>query len=151
MSNHVHKHYFSLIALFVLLSSGCPFGQEPDEFFFDCFVVNESNSSVKVLLHLRGNLPPYDSVFIAPGEMSSIGRYFATGWSSYDCDARKIQFIFENGKGYVCTLRPDNTTNDSALCFLGAKDPFVAPQLPNEGFGSITTITQEDFENAFEL
>ena len=43
------------------------------------------------------------------------------------------------------------TTNGSELCFLGSTDLFQAPRLPNNGFGSITTITQKDFENAFDL
>lgn len=148
MNRSLTKKLTLISILLINLFSGCV---EPEKISFDCHIANNSSSGLKVLLHRRSNIPPYDSISIAPGETSSIGSYLALSWSSYACDARKIQFIFDNGKGYVCTIMPNLTTNDSELCFLGGKDPFIAPRLPDEGLGSITTITQEDFENAFDL
>lgn len=138
----------SLLASAILIGSlGCV---EPEDVRFDCFIENSSSSQVKVLLHLREELPPYDSVFIAAGETASLGDYFAPAWASYACEARKVQFIFNDNRGYICTMS-EFSLNESAFCFREGKDPFVAPRLPNNGFGSITTITEEDFENAFDL
>lgn len=123
---------------------------EPGENLYTCNIKNESASELKVRLFLRGNLPPYDSVMINPGEMKSFGDYFSPAPAIYGCDPRRLEFVFLNGKGYICT-RPELGPNTSEFCFFNEKDPFLPPRLPEGQLGSVTTVTQEDFENAREL
>jgi hypothetical protein len=124
---------------------------EPESDWYTCNIKNEASSELKVRLFLRENLPPYDSVMIGPGEIKSLGEYFSPANAFYGCDARKIEFTFSNGRGYVCTSGPGLGPNTSELCFFNEKDPFLQDPLPEGQLGSVTTVTQEDFENAREL
>jgi hypothetical protein len=123
---------------------------EPERDWYTCNIKNEASSELKVRLFLRENLPPYDSVMINPSEMKPFGEYFSPAPSIYGCEPRKLEFVFSNGKGYICT-RPEFGPNTSEFCFFNEKDPFVPTQLPTGQLGSVTTVTQEDFENAREL
>lgn len=65
------------------------------------------------------------------------------------CEADSIVFRFSNDKGYICSLRQSNHD----FCF-GYKHPFVGNETFYTFLGDNTyefTITQQDFENAFEL
>lgn len=144
------KHHYFLIALFALLSSGCPFGQEPEDFKYDSFVSNESSSSVIIYIYDLPNNPPLDSVRIEPGGTEIICFYIDNFYAQFGCLVGALKFFFENGKGYYCEkgIGGINTTEN---CFLMDKDPFLSRRLPENGNGTIFTITQEDFENAYEL
>ncbi|MBC6995616.1 hypothetical protein QWY85_13360 [Neolewinella lacunae] len=142
-----NKLILLVFGTFLICTLSCT---EPDSDWYTCNIKNEATSEVKIRLFLRANIPPYDSLIIRPGETKAFGKYFSPAPAIYGCEARKIEFIFSNGLGYICT-RPELGPNTSELCFLNGKDPFLPPRLPEGELGSITTITQEDFENAYDL
>ncbi|WP_139212080.1 hypothetical protein [Neolewinella agarilytica] len=113
-------------------------------------VENQSNSSVKIFTYDVPELPPIDSIVIAPGERKEICFYREFLYAGFACEVGRIKYVFSNGKGYDCTLGR-SLINESPNCFEAAKDPFLSDRLPNNGNGTLLVITQEDFEMARDL
>jgi len=146
----MNKSIYFVIAIFALLGQKCVVTVE--EMAFGCFIQNESSSDLMVLLAYGVEFDPVDSIFIRSGEVAVIDSYNAERYLRFGCDPQRLVFRFANGKGYNCYIQPDGFTNSSPLCFQNGKDPFLPDRLPDEdGPGSVTVITQEDFENAYDL
>lgn len=138
------------LAAFFFLTS-CVIDAERNKIKYECFFRNDSSEDMILLLTFVPEDPPTDSVSLSSGEMKSIGFYLNNQYASYGCIYQEIEFRFSNGKGYNCSVGANGFVNESPTCFTNGKDPFLADRLPNNGNGSITTITQADFELAFEL
>lgn len=73
--------------------------------------------------------------------------YDAEVFLGFSCQADSLIFKFENGKGFICVFLIEN--ND--FCFLN-KNPYDSNDYESLGNNNFQfSITQQDFENAFEL
>jgi len=93
---------------------------------------------------------PIETIVLQPnteGLNCSYSNEFFIGYSRVDCSIDKIEFRFLNDTGYISTIN-----EVSNLDFPNESNPFggsVKFQQTNNDYTFI--ITQEDFDNAFEL
>jgi len=143
-----------LIFLVGLAIVSCADTNERDEILFTVRLKNNSNEEIQIKGYSSpSNIPEFDftiSPFNLGGEISYRAEAFLGYVNGYD----SITFKFPNEKGYICSIRVSNS--QPKLCFLNEKSPFGNdPNNPpfNEIGNNIYEfeITQEDYENAFEL
>lgn len=141
----------SIVLAFIgFTTSACWINAPFEEFAFEAEVRNESDHAVLVKLLTSSETPNVsDSILIQPNSTETICYYTSTGFGGFLCAISGLEFRFENGKGYIC-IKGTNFVNASDSCFLNMKDP-LAPMDNAEGNGTMFVITQEDFENAWEL
>ena len=133
----------------IVLLVSCTTEEELSE--FSLTTLNSSNESLTIEIYDIGGL--FQSVALEPNSMSECNyssRIFR-GFSQCNNSERGIDSViirFQNGKGYCCKSSLDNV-----FC-LAAKELFVNNPETFEQLGEREyrfTITQEDFDNAFDL
>ncbi len=125
---------------------------EPEE---QTYVTNIRNNSTSII-----NLEGYNRLDelilneeIVQNSNSSDCSYSAENFGGFVCAGDSVVIKFSNGKGYICAVRISN--NHPELCFNNNDERFISGNSPS--FMSIGNnifeykITQEDFENAFDL
>lgn len=140
----INNIFMSVIVIFMLTWS-CT--DEEDDIKFKSAYRNESTVSLKIMGYNSSNEEVYN-YSLMPGERGIYCETLAPSFGGANCGADSIFVRFENGRGYICVSRP----NANEFCFensplTGVKSDFneVSPNT----FEYV--ITQEDFENAFEL
>lgn len=134
---------------FVINSSACWINAPFEETFFEAKVTNESDHAVLVKLISAARIEPViDSTLIQPNSMATICGYQAIGFAGFRCAVSGLEFRFENDRGYIC-IKGSNLINVSDSCFLN-KDP-LEPTINADENGTIFVVSQEDYENAWEL
>ncbi len=74
-------------------------------------------------------------------------NYDAEVFLGFSCQADSLIFKFDNDKGFICVFLLENNN----FCFLN-KNPYDSTDYESLGNNNFQfTITQQDFENAFEL
>lgn len=133
-----------LLLYFILFS--CT--QEDKYKDYTLFIRNSSNQELNVKA-FKNNIE-VNSIFISSNERDLECTLIEVRRISYSlCDnLDSIEFIFPNGKGYLCSIG-----DDESLCFGNE----ITPWSLNEKFINTSnniyefTITQEDYENANDL
>ena len=137
---------FLLIVLVCTIIWSCT--DEEDDINFKSAYRNESGTSLSVLGFNFDDELLY-AYELGNGESSPVYETPAPSFLGANCGADSIVVTFQNGKGYICDLRL--TGND--FCFNG-KNPLAGV---DEYFRELEAIffefviTQENFENAFDL
>ena len=135
-----------MIYIMIVLLLSCT--DEPNESNFNVSVKNASTELLEVEAYRQAKI--VFSTDLSPNENSPSCGYvdenFRGIFIAY-CGIDSITFKFSNNRGYIST-----DTNSGDFNFSSTRNPL----LPNGGFqksGSTYEffITQEDFENAFEL
>ena len=142
-----------LAILAIVLYTSCT--TEPNSFDFSIKIINGSNQSFVMELYSIGDL--YQSNTVKP-EGSYTCTYYAEffyGFSGCNqSNTRSIDSIiirFENDKGYTCIDRNSGEVNQNCI---PKKSFFIENEQTFSKIGATDyefLITQEDFENAFEL
>ncbi|MFN3138682.1 MAG: hypothetical protein ACE37L_13400 [Allomuricauda sp.] len=152
MQKLIRLSTFTALIYFVV-TIGCT--SEPDVFEYTIITKNSSNSSLVFELYVDDNL--FESILVAPSSSyrCSYSSEFFRGFSgcnnSLTRSVDSIIFKFNNGKGYICSAR--NLIGANMECFPNKKlfrsDDETFQMMDNNKF--LFDITQEDYENAFEL
>lgn len=84
---------------------------------------------------------------------SSICTLQSTIFLGVWCKADSLIVEFSNGKGYICDVREKDSSE--SICFPNDKSPYTSEGSPiyrttSDGVAEFL-ITEEDFENAFDL
>ena len=150
---------FKISTLLIIITAfaSCWINEPFEELTFTAEVVNNSNQEVIITL-LTPELadPIRGTVKIAPNTQEFICSYRSTNFAGFfGCEVTRLEFRFADSTGYHCDVGrrsglDGNFGNVSDSCFTG-KDPFLPSQFTENDDGTIFTITQEDYENAFEL
>jgi hypothetical protein len=135
-----------LVTTFVLIIFNCTDTNEREAVNYN---INFKNSTDQIL-----NITGYDNLDqlvlnynINPNKINNSCSYQSEVFLGFSCEADSLVFLFQNGKGYSCSL----IINDSNLCFLN-KSPYIQDDFENlQGNTYEFEITQEDFNNAFDL
>lgn len=131
--------FFGLVLIFSCTT-------EEEEFLYKASIANQSTSNLNVKGYDSQNSIAIDLNIVSltsGGETS----YTAPVFLGYINNADSLVFTFSNGRGYICDVR--QSVNN--FCFLNTF-PFDA-----SGFNEVSTrvyefeITQQDFDNAFDL
>ena len=147
--------WLTLAAFAVTMIWGCT--DEEDSIDFKTTYRNESGSNVTVTGYNVDNEIEF-TYSLSDGEASQICEIPSPVFLGSDCAADSIIVRFQNNRGYICSIRLSDTEN---LCFPNDKSPFGGG---DGGRGTVPSfyrkvaentfeflITQEDFENAFDL
>lgn len=136
-----------LIYLFIYLAIiGCT--DEPNTSTRNVSVENQTVEIITITTFLDEE--PIETIVLQPntkGLNCSYSSEFFIGYSRVDCSIDKIEFRFLNDTGYISTIN-----EVSNLDFPNESSPFgdsVKFHQTNNDYTFI--ITQEDFDNAFEL
>lgn len=135
------------IILFSIILTGWSCTDEPDLLNYTTTIRNSSGENFTV----RGFNVPNELIVnanIDDGQSLEACTASSEVFLGLGCGIDSLIIEFENGKGYICANRP----NANAFCF--GKSPLIGiesnfNQIDDNSFEFM--ITQQDFENAFEL
>ena len=135
----------NLAYIILLYTFSCT--DEPTLREYEVLVENQSSNEITIEGYDSNNTKIYQSI-VQPKNRNE--GCFAS-LESFDglatCNTDSLVFKFSNGKGYICALRE----NGLEFCF-SVKSPFESEDFNSLGHNTFEfIITQEDFENAFEL
>jgi hypothetical protein len=136
-----------IISSIILASASCS-GPEPDLIEYKVSIFNQTTQSLIIEGYTVFNELKFE-IEIPSGERGGMINYPADTFLGYRNKSDSIVTKFSNGKGYICADRE----LANSRCFNG-RSPLSTSEidfiiLGNNSFEFV--ITQEDFDNAFEL
>ncbi|HBS12777.1 MAG TPA: hypothetical protein DEO36_09590 [Flavobacteriaceae bacterium] len=134
-----------LICVSLLLLNNCT--DEADEHTYITRFKNVSSTTIEIKGYdSRDNLV-FDETILTNNTSSDCTRS-AESFLGISCNIVSVEIKFNNNKGYVC-----GKLNTNGLCFLNEKSPLGNdPSFVNlANYTYEFVITQEDFENAYDL
>lgn len=143
------KSLYTIFFIIVTCSTACIDGRDTEE-WYSVEVKNESSSAINMLAYFKDGFDLEDSIVVRSGETGVICAYKTSGWAGFACRFNLLEFRFENNKGYKC-IREENGLNISDTCFVSGLDPFNIPRPAEGSTSTLLIITENDFENAFDL
>lgn len=152
------KHLAYFLLTFVVYTSSCSTlcvdCEEETIYYFENRIENLSGQPLLVIELDQapdGRILRSDTFLIENGSITATCTYSAEQYVYHTC-ASEIQLLFSNNKGYRCVKAPRSPMNVSELCLLDNRDPFSSPfQESDSSQGSLITITEADYDNAFDL
>jgi hypothetical protein len=139
--------FVTLLAVLFLIN--CT--SEPDEQTYTSRFRNNSNSAIMI----TGFNFPSDLVFdetVSVDGLSTNCVISSEAFLGISCSIDSLVIRFENDKGYICAkIGANSVGNPNQFCFLN-KSPFDSLSFQDLGNNTFEfEITQEDFDNAFDL
>ncbi len=139
-------HYLLCFVAVAMLACG----GGPSLNFYAFLITNESAHEVRVTFYNNENTIIFSNTF-TPSQGIQICNIENNVFISFLCAGDSVVVEFDNNKGYICSKRLNS--NSTNLCFQN-KSFYGASQEDFERLGGSTynfIITEEDYENAFEL
>ena len=139
-----------LIVLLAILIGSC--STEEDLELFEIYFQNDTNQTLDIRLYDGVDSLDFSNqtgqFTILPSEKTKVCEYQNEQFIGYNFCSGQIVFEFPNGKGHFCHGSINNSRcfdNDTRYIF-NSRDAFIS-----NGTEYTFHITQEDFENAYEL
>jgi hypothetical protein len=138
-----------LIFLFFITSIILSCTTEPKESEFSLFIKNNSEQSINVKSYLNGTFISESDLFSGNRSFNCIyNSEFFLGYKLTSCSIDSLVLKFSNNKGYISSINYISTYDfPDDMSPFGASSKFI--DLGNNVYEF--EITQEDYENSFEL